>query len=70
MTISFFNELATERKTMLKASVSFFNKLNMDTDFLSNPYKLVHEKEGEHQYLFIDVFPFTLQIELRTPAPR
>ena len=25
--VSFFNELATERKTMLKVSVSFFNEL-------------------------------------------
>jgi hypothetical protein len=25
--VSFFNELATERKTMLKAYVSFFNEL-------------------------------------------
>jgi hypothetical protein len=25
--VSFFNELATERKTMLKAFVSFFNEL-------------------------------------------
>jgi hypothetical protein len=25
--VSFFNELATERKTMLKTSVSFFNEL-------------------------------------------
>jgi hypothetical protein len=27
ISVSFFNELATERKTMLKASVSFFNEL-------------------------------------------
>ena len=27
ITVSFFNELATEKKTMLKASVSFFNEL-------------------------------------------
>jgi hypothetical protein len=26
--VSFFNELATEKKTMLKASVSFFNELS------------------------------------------
>jgi hypothetical protein len=44
--------------------------LNVDTDFLSNPYKLAHEKEGEQQYLFIDVCPCMLQIELRTLAPR
>jgi hypothetical protein len=37
--------------------------LNVDTNFLSNPYKLAHEKEGEQQYLFIDVCPCTLQIE-------
>jgi hypothetical protein len=34
--------------------------LNMDTDFLSNLYKLIHEKEGEERYLFIDVCPCTL----------
>jgi hypothetical protein len=27
ITVSFFNELATERKTMLRTSVSFFNEL-------------------------------------------
>jgi hypothetical protein len=27
ISVSFFNELATERKTMLMASVSFFNEL-------------------------------------------
>jgi hypothetical protein len=27
ITVSFFNELATERKTMLVTSVSFFNEL-------------------------------------------
>ena len=30
ITVSFFNELATERKTMLKASVSFFNELSIE----------------------------------------
>jgi hypothetical protein len=38
--------------------------LNVDTDFLSNPYKLAHEKEGQQQYLLIDICPCTLQIEL------
>jgi hypothetical protein len=28
--ISFFNELATEKKTMLKTSVSFFNELAIE----------------------------------------
>jgi hypothetical protein len=28
--VSFFNELATERKTMLKASVSLFNELAIE----------------------------------------
>jgi hypothetical protein len=28
--VSFFNELATERKTMLKAFVSFFNELAIE----------------------------------------
>jgi hypothetical protein len=28
--VSFFNELATEKKTMLKTSISFFNELSIE----------------------------------------
>jgi hypothetical protein len=34
--------------------------VNVDTDFLLNPYKLMHEEEGEQKYLFTNVFPCTL----------
>jgi hypothetical protein len=44
--------------------------LNVDTDFLSNLYKLMHEEEGEQKYLFIDVCPCTLGVELQSLALR